>query len=78
VTERACASGQASEGRVSDPIIEYRDSSVVVIFFVEPLGGVQECPGNPPTPVEVDLGEPLSDRSLLDGGVWPARQPVED
>lgn len=38
------------------------------------------CSQGPPVPVEVDLGEPLGDRILLDGSTWPARdarQPVE-
>ncbi len=78
MTERSCASGQSSEGRVEDPLIVYRDDAVIVTFFVEPLDGGQECPGNPPAAVDVELGEPLGDRLLLDGGVWPPREPVAD
>lgn len=38
------------------------------------------CSQGPPVPVEVDLGEPLGERRLVDGATWPARdarQPVE-
>lgn len=78
VTERSCASGQSSEGRVRDPLIVYTDEAVIVTFFMEPLDGGQNCPGNPPTAVDVQLDEPLGDRSLLDGGVWPPREPVAE
>lgn len=77
VTEVACASGQSSEGRVQEPVVTYLEDVIIVTFFVEPLEGVQDCPGNPPTPVEVQLEEPVGDRQLLDGGVWPPRLPVE-
>lgn len=78
VTERSCASGQSSEGRVRDPLIEYREDAVIVTFFVAPLDGDATCPGNPPTAVGVQLDEPLGDRALLDGGVWPPREPVAE
>lgn len=38
------------------------------------------CSQGPPVPVEVDLGEHLGERLLVDGSTWPARdarQPVE-
>jgi hypothetical protein len=38
------------------------------------------CPGGSSATVEVDLGEPLGDRRLVDGATWPgrdARQPLE-
>lgn len=76
VTERACASGQSSEGRIVGPRIEYVDhTSVVVTFEVRPLPGGQECPGNPATIVEVELEEPLGNRRLLDGGREPPSEP---
>lgn len=39
------------------------------------LGGplFDHCAQGPPVPVEVDLGEPLGDRLLVDGATWPAR-----
>jgi hypothetical protein len=75
VTERACASGQSSEGRIVGPQIETDDTSVVVTFGVRPLPGDQACPGNPATMVEVELDEPLGHRTLLDGGRQPTREP---
>ncbi|MGI9015709.1 MAG: DUF6174 domain-containing protein [Euzebya sp.] len=71
VTELVCASGQSSEGRVQDPVVQYWEDTVVVTFFVESLTGDQNCQGNPSTPVEVELTQPLGGRQLLDGGLWP-------
>lgn len=76
VTEMACASGRSSEGRVNEPMILYRPDAVVVIFTVDPLPGGQNCPSNPPTRVKVELSEPLGDRKLLDGGMYPWGDPT--
>jgi hypothetical protein len=79
VTERDCASGQSSEGRVVGPDILEVGDKVLVTFAVRPLGGgMQTCPGNPPTRVVVDLDEPLGNRQLLDGGTLPPRDPATD
>jgi hypothetical protein len=76
VTEVDCASGQTSEGRVVGPEITYGPNDVVVTFAVRPLpGDAQACPGNPATPVDVTLSEPLGDRVLIDGGADPPREP---
>lgn len=75
VTERACASGQSSEGRVVGPEITYADDAVTVTFGVRPRGANQDCPSNPPTAVAVTLSEPLGERRLLDGGSDPPREP---
>lgn len=75
VTERACASGMSSEGRIIGPEIQYGDRSVIVTFGVRPLSGAQACPGNPATVVDVHLDEPLGDRTLLDGGREPPSEP---
>jgi hypothetical protein len=77
VTERDCASGQSSEGRVVGPDILELDNEVLVTFAVRPLGGdMQSCPGNPVTRVQVDLGSALGDRQLLDGGTLPPGDPT--
>lgn len=77
VTERACASGRSSEGRIAGPEILAIADQVLVTFAVRPFGGgVQTCPSNPPTRVTVDLGEPLGDRVLRDGGTLPPRDPT--
>ena len=77
VTELACASGQSSEGRIIGPQLEHfvNERTLTVTFQVRSLDGVQACPGNPPTPVRVVLGEPLGDRRLLDGGREPPSEP---
>jgi hypothetical protein len=74
VTEVACASGQSSEGRIVGPEISYTDESVTITFAVRGIGEAN-CPSNPPTPVVVTLEEPLGDRTLLDGGTDPPREP---
>lgn len=55
--------------------IQISDDTVMVTFGVVPLGGAQECQGNPPTAVTVRLPEPLGDRRLLDGGREPPAEP---
>ena len=77
VTEVSCASGRPPDGRVVPPEILYSEAAVVVTFFVRHLPGIQECPGNPSIPYPVQLTEPLGERPLLDGGVYPPRLPDE-
>ncbi|HEX6139908.1 MAG TPA: hypothetical protein VF013_05510 [Candidatus Limnocylindria bacterium] len=75
VTERDCASGRSSQGRIVGPSIDYEADAVVVTFGVRGLGGVQSCPSNPATRVEVRLREPLGQRALLDGGLGDRQEP---
>lgn len=70
VTERSCASGRSSDGRIVGPALLMTPSQVLVGFGVRSLGGGY-CIGNPSTPVVVDLGEPLGDRALIDAGHLP-------
>ncbi|MGH2429929.1 MAG: hypothetical protein ACRDGV_13795 [Candidatus Limnocylindria bacterium] len=65
VTERSCASGRSSEGRIAEPAISYGTDAVTITFGVRPLPGGQDCPGNPEARVLVTLDEPLGDRALL-------------
>jgi hypothetical protein len=44
---------------------------VSIVVLIEPLEGGGRCPGNPGFPLEVDLGEPLGDRTVLDVSVQP-------
>ena len=67
VMEIECANGEPADGRINEPAIERDDDKVVVTFRVTPLGEAN-CPSNPPTTHRVDLGEPLGDRELFDGG----------
>jgi hypothetical protein len=69
VTERTCASGQSADGRVQPPDRHADHEELVLTFYVTPLDGEQECPGNPETAVIVDLGEAVGDRSVRDGAV---------
>ena len=79
VTERACASGRPSDGRVVGPDILALEGRVVVTFAVRPLGaGVQTCPSNPATTVTVVLPERLGERLLLDGSTLPPRAPLPE
>lgn len=75
VYERACAGGHSPEGRVQPPEVEYTATAVIVTFFVRPPGGSQTCPGAPPAPYDVVLREPLGDRKLLDGAMYPPAAP---
>jgi hypothetical protein len=79
VTERDCASGQSSEGRIVGPDILAAGDQVLVTFAVRPLGGMsQTCQGNPATRITVTLPEPLGTRTLLDGSTLPPREPVAE
>ncbi|MDP9405583.1 MAG: hypothetical protein M3O86_03135 [Actinomycetota bacterium] len=79
VLELGCASGKTAEGRIKEPTIERRARAVVVTFTVRPLDGAVACPSHRPTPHRLDLGRPLGNRTLLDGGTRPPRpaQPFE-
>jgi hypothetical protein len=80
VSETSCVGGQPADGRVVAPLIRREISRVVVTFGIVPpegMTGPQPCPMAPPTRVEVDLGEPLGARELLDGGTIPPRSPIQ-
>ena len=77
VMERACASGRPADGRIVGPDVVGVNDVVLVTFAVRPLEGGQNCPSNPASRVTVDLGEPLGNRTLRDGGTLPPREPVE-
>ena len=70
-TERACASGKPMGDRLQPPAVTYTDAAVVVLLTALPQAGGQDCPGNPSTPVTIELDEPLGNRRLLDGSVYP-------
>lgn len=72
VTERSCASAASSVGRVVGPAIRFEDDRVLVAFGVIPqVGDAFTCPSNPPTPLEIDLGQPLGNRVLVDASTIP-------
>ena len=71
VVESACASGQVATGRVT-VLVEETPEAVRLMVGVKPLAGASSCQGNPPTPVTVELDEPLGNRRLMDVGRLPA------
>ena len=74
VTELACAGGQPSTGRMQEPLVLESTTAVVVAISIVPLPGAHDCPGNPSLAVDVALMSPLGDRTILDGGKYPAAQ----
>lgn len=66
-TERACASASELGDRLLGPDVVETADAVYLAFAAIPLTGDQECPGNPPSPVTVQLADPLGDRELIDG-----------
>jgi len=77
VTELACNSGKPADGRIVGPQIVRSADTVLVIFAVRPRPGGQDCQSNPSTRFKVDLGEPLGERRLLDGGRLPPGDPTQ-
>ncbi len=79
VTRVACNSGET--GEVFRPRIEEAQGTVVVTFAVapQPVGGSYDCQGNKPVRTEVQLAEPVGDRTVVDGACrtsLPNGQPV--
>jgi hypothetical protein len=73
-TEVACSSGKPMAGRLLAPIVLYAPEAVTIAIVVRRRPGDQECQGNTPEPVLVDLSEPLGGRALFDGSSYPAQQ----
>lgn len=66
--ERGCASGRAMGDRLLGPEVVERDDEVLIAFATNPPPGLnQNCPGNPSTPVTVELSAPLGTREVKDG-----------
>lgn len=74
-TDPSCASGQPTGDRLQPPTVRATGQAVVISFAAKPVIGSQLCPGHPPTAYQIDLGQPIGDRQLLDGGVWPPAEP---
>ena len=59
-------------GEVLPPEIQRSGTEVVVTFRVRPKqDGAASCPSNNDVAFDVDLGEPLGDRALVDGACLP-------
>jgi hypothetical protein len=65
VTRLGCNGGIT--GTVYPPAVEITATEAIVTFTVEPNPGAHTCPSNDQVPFEVDLGQPLGDRALVDG-----------
>lgn len=74
VYERACASGEAADGRVEVVKKELTDDALRLVVGVRPRGGDQTCPGNPATALTIDLDEPLGDRTIVDASTLPPQR----
>lgn len=71
-TEMACASGRPPQGReVRAVVLDETDEAVSIVILVEPPTGDQNCQGNPPFELQVDIGSPLGERTILDASVYP-------
>ena len=73
VTERECASGRDPSEFLHDPHVVETDESVTVYWTSEPPRGAGNCMGSLPVEETLSLDEPLGDRELLDGSVYPPR-----
>jgi hypothetical protein len=71
IVEQSCASGQPPVGRVLAPAIVYGTDAITITIAVRQDPG--DCPMNPEFPLTIQLAEPLGDRALLDGSVFPPR-----
>lgn len=74
VMERACASGRSAEGRINIEDIELTPDEVRLNITVDPLGGGQDCQGNPWTPITLELDEQLGARVVVDGSARPPQE----
>lgn len=66
VTRSGCNDGET--GRVLRPGIEFTSDTIVLTFTVEAVDpSTKECIENGPVPYEVELGQPLGDRTVVPG-----------
>lgn len=74
VSRLGCNSGVT--GQVLAPEIRLGEVGVIVTFRVAPPSRGGRCPGNDQVAYEVDLGEPLGHRALIDGQCLPGGEAV--
>lgn len=71
--EVECANGEPPEGREVRPVVlNENDETVSIVVLVEPVTGGANCPSNPAFTVDVELDQPLGDRTVLDASMDPA------
>ncbi len=73
ILEEACASGASGLDRLDPPSIELTDTTIVVTLGIKRQPGAQDCQGNAPFSFDLELPEPLMNRTLLDGSSNPPR-----
>ncbi len=71
INEQDCASGEPPTGRDIVPVVATTMDTITITVLVEPVAGDAACPSNPWHRVTVELGEPLGERTLLDGHTLP-------
>lgn len=79
LSELACTSGADPRPRLEEPQISYAEQSVTIALFVRYIdaapGEFFTCIGVPPVPTKIELDQPLGERELLDGGIYPPQKP---
>jgi hypothetical protein len=73
ILERDCASGKAPKGRVLAPMIVTTAEAIEVTVPIRQQLTEQDCPSNPPFPLEIALPEPIGSRGLFDASEFPPR-----
>jgi hypothetical protein len=66
LTEIGCANGLTPEGRLLEPVVEYRADAITISLRVRQFKGA-DCPSNPEYPLTIKLSEPIGRRALVDG-----------
>jgi hypothetical protein len=73
ILEQECASGKPPLGRVLAPTIVTTDEAIEITVPIRQQLTGQDCPGNPPFPLEIALPEPIGSRGLFDASEFPPR-----
>jgi hypothetical protein len=75
VSEQACSSGRELTEENTRVDVQYSEDEIVIVVSADPLSaGKNEaytCIGAPPSPITVELEEPVQGRRLVDAGPYP-------
>ena len=71
-----CDSGQSENERLETPVFREESGAVLMALWIRPVHGPQTCQALIEPPVTIQLPEPLGQRRLLDGSVFPPAPPV--
>jgi hypothetical protein len=72
-----CDSGQGQNERLKPPVFREENGALLMALWLRPVHGGQTCQALIEPPVTIELPEPLGNRRLLDGSVFPPRPPIE-